>query len=382
MLQGEEGEVKRKALEVIVKIGEVVGAERLIDVVHAHVSGISYFSIGDYGLELLEELQGSGTKVTVFTTANPYSLALTPDFCKLFEEHVIAKQRRIVDILKKMGVAESFTCTPYLLRTPKQGEHLAWAESNAVLYANSVLDAYTNREGGIVALMAAIVGKTYCGGMHLYKNRIPRVHVIVRGSIRSRVVAGLVGYKIGELVKEVPYISFTSVTPSDLPIGSIKQMLAALGTSSDLAMAVIERVTPNYREYLRRADLSKRVVINVEEIVKEPCTSSGDVLFVGCPHLDLEELKELTLLLERGLANNFREVWVGVSGKVFELGCRLRLIQKLREHGVKFAVNACPVVTKLDTSNKVEIVTDSVKAFSYIPRISGRSTSLLDPKVW
>ena len=372
-LNGEYGEALRLAMEVLVRVGEAMGAESMVPISHAHVSGVSYFSIGDYGVELLEELALKGAKVRVFTTANPFSMALAPDFMDRFGARYVEKQRRIVELLLSMGVHESFTCIPYILRTPRQGEHLAWAESSAVLYANSVLGAYTNREGGIVALMAGIAGRTYMAGVHLREFRVPRTLVRVVGSVKSRVIAGLLGLRIGAMSSGIPFVEFRGVSPADMPIGAVKQMLAAVGTASDLPMVVLEGVTPGYREYRRCADFVDRHTIRVEELVSELRREEGrgGVYITGCPHLDLEELKELAELVVRGVFDGYKEIWVALSPKVYRLGEELGIVQKLRELGVRFAVGACPVVTKLRLLGVKAVATDSAKAYSYIPKISG-----------
>ena len=204
MLSGEYGEVMRKAIEILVKVGEALGAEKLIEIGHAHISGVSYFNIGDEGLELLRDISREGVKVKVYTTANPYSLA---GLGLYKDESIVRKQRELIDILIKLGVdRESFTCIPYKLRRPAKGEHLAWAESSAVIYANSILGAYTNRESGITALMAALVGKTYDAGMHRLENRRVEVEVNVEFDVSSILESSLLGLHIGRIVKGIPLI--------------------------------------------------------------------------------------------------------------------------------------------------------------------------------
>ena len=358
-------------MELLVRVGEAVDADSMVPVGHAHVSGVSYFTVGDYGLELFEELARLGAKTRVFTTANPFSMAGSPGFEHRFDSNYVEKQRRIVELLLSIGVEPSFTCTPYILRMPRVGEHLAWAESSAVLYANSVLGAFTNREGGVVALMAGIVGRTYRAGVHLEEQRVPRTLVRVVGPIRSRVVAGIVGLRIGALSKGIPYLEFRVTRPADMPIGSLKQMLAAVGTSSDLPMVVIEGITPEHRRYRLLADFEERYTLRTEELARELREEGGgDVYVTGCPHLDLEELREFAEYVARGAFEGFREVWVAVSPLVYRKGVELGIVPRLEELGVKFAVGACPVVTRVDLLGVKRVSTDSAKAHSYMPRIS------------
>ena len=174
MLDGKEGYAVRKSMEILVALGEIFGAKSLIDVGSVQVAGVSYHNLGDAGLEFLDSLAKDG-RVKVLTTLNPagmdlenwQQLGISPEFAE--------KQNLVIDAFTRMGILISCTCTPYLIgNLPLYGEHVAWSESSAVTFANSVLGARTNREGGPSALAAAFVGKTPCYGLHLDENRVPR----------------------------------------------------------------------------------------------------------------------------------------------------------------------------------------------------------------
>jgi predicted aconitase subunit 1 (EC 4.2.1.3) len=155
ILKGFEGEAKARALEVIVKVGEALGASRLIRIKHAHISGVSYENIGDVGLEFIEGLRGLGARFSVPTSVNPVSydvedLSSIPGVT--LERSYVEAQEAIARALRDMGADLVFTCTPYYAGIPevyelKVGDHVAWGESSAVAYANSVLGIRTNREG-------------------------------------------------------------------------------------------------------------------------------------------------------------------------------------------------------------------------------------------
>src|SRR5438128_1372823 len=168
---------QRKAMEILLTVGRLADAPRLVPIASAHVSGASYKMIGDPGLEFLEDFAQSA-RVSVPTTVNP----LGTDLAQWQELGVPAtfaeKQARIARAYETMGVRPSYSCTPYLLGVrPALGEHIAWAESSAVCFANSVLGARTNREGGPAALAAAIVGATPEYGLHADEGREPTVIV-------------------------------------------------------------------------------------------------------------------------------------------------------------------------------------------------------------
>ncbi|MEM3220405.1 MAG: aconitase X, partial [Thermoplasmata archaeon] len=153
MLNGEMGEAKRKAMEIIVKLGDFFGAENTIDVENVHISGISYKNLGDPGLDFLKKFKNE--KVKVKTTLNPIGFDLDfPDFFTN-DSNFIKKQIEIINIFHSMGANNTLTCTPYYIENIWEKEHLAWAESSAIVYANSIIGARTNRESGISALASS-----------------------------------------------------------------------------------------------------------------------------------------------------------------------------------------------------------------------------------
>jgi len=174
MLDGSRGYATRKAMQILVALGEIYGAERMIPVSSVQIAGVSYDNLGEAGLQFLSEMADGGGKVCVQTTLNPAgmdienwrSLGIQPDFAE--------KQGRVLEAYSRMGVTTTCTCTPYLTgNRPLFGDHIAWSESSAVCYANSVLGARTNREGGPSALASALTGLTPEYGYHLAKNRRP-----------------------------------------------------------------------------------------------------------------------------------------------------------------------------------------------------------------
>src|SRR3989337_1337675 len=241
MLSGEEGYAVRKSMEILVALGDIYGAEQLIKVGSGQVAGVSYHNLGDAGLEFLNELAKDG-KVKVLTTLNPAGmdlenwrqLGISPEFAE--------KQNLVINAFKKMGILISCTCTPYLIGTlPLYGEHIAWSESSAVTFANSVLGARTNREGGPSALAAAFVGKTPNYGLHLDENRVPDVHVQVNAELAKLSDWGALGYAIGRKAEnKIPYI--TGIKAAELD--ELKSFCASVVTYGAKPLFYIKGVTP------------------------------------------------------------------------------------------------------------------------------------------
>src|SRR5512137_67100 len=198
MLSGEEGYAVRKGMEILVALGDIYAAETLIKVGSVQVAGVSYHNLGDAGLEFLNELAKDG-RVKVLTTLNPAGMDLENWRSLGISEEFAVKQNLVIEAFERMGILISCTCTPYLIgNLPRFGEHLAWSESSAVTFANSVIGARTNREGGPSALAAAFVGKTPCYGLHLDETRVPHVQVKVRTQLTKLSDWGALGYVIGK----------------------------------------------------------------------------------------------------------------------------------------------------------------------------------------
>ena len=209
MLNGKQGRAVQRAIEIVVALAKIYDAQRLVPVTSVQVAGVSFKNLGEAGLEFLAEWATQGARVRVPTTLNPAgidlqqwkSLGFSPDFAD--------RQRQVIDAYTAMGITPTCTCTPYWVgNRPRMGEHIAWAESSAVSFANSVLGARTNREGGPSALAAAICGRTAAYGLHLDENRIAGYRIDVRCPLLTPSDWSALGYLVGRQVRNgVPYFS-------------------------------------------------------------------------------------------------------------------------------------------------------------------------------
>ncbi len=378
MLEGEYGEALSDAMRVLVKVGEALGAERLIKINHAHVSGLSYLTIGEPGLLFIESFYRRGARTRVYSTMNPVGMDLERWRSLGVPWKFAAKQERIIDSMIKMGFKESMTCTPYLLREPRRGEHLAWGESSAVGMANTYYGAYTNREGGPLALMAAITGRTYEAGLHLPENRQPTVLVKLEEDsfIVDPAKAGIIGYIVGEQMGTgIPYIK-TSLNPG---FTSVKAYTAAAGASGGIAYSIIEGVTPGYKQYSDKIGGLEKLVITKDMIEEKlpPKDLKPDLIFIGCPHADLNEIAYLAKIIRDCGSRPSAKIWVSTSRRVYREAHELGLIKYLETMGVLVTRDTCPVVSPmLDKKYKI-IATTSSKSFFYIPRMHGIKTYVI-----
>lgn len=338
----ERGDSVSLAMQIIVTVGKMFGAERLVKIKSAHVSGISYDNIGEAGLEFIESIKA---KVVVPTTVNPAGFDLVK-WKDLVDEKFYEKQIRILKALEKIGADLTLTCTPYYINKPDYGENLAWSESSAVVYVNSLIGARTNRESGITALAAAITGRTAYFGLHIKENRAPSVKVEVKGDL------ALAGYILGkELKNEVPYVIFEK-KPKDY---ELKLFSASLSSSGGIAMFHSPGLTPEAEDF----DVPGEK-IEIDGKIEKGC--EADLIAIGCPHASKEEL-ELILELLKGEKVK-KELWVFTSRKIFEEN--REIVEKLESLGVKVFCDTCIVVSPV--TDKFECVTvNSAKALHYIP---------------
>jgi predicted aconitase len=364
-LAGESGEVVQMAYRVLVAVGRLSDAARLIPVKWAHVSGVSYLTIGDYGLEFLRRVAKSGgARFRVFTTVNPCgmdveswdSLGVPSDYAE--------KQLEIISAYQRLGIATSFTCIPFQsYPVPKAGTHVSWAESSAAIYANSVLGLMTNRESAVSALASALTGKTPLSDLHLPENRRPskkiRVALRRRGPLKGSLDFGLLGYFSGARAGQ-GVIGFQGV-PRPKRVEETKALCAAIGTTGSSGM-----FTFGSRERAETIDFTDR---DYEETLAELSDEeSGDSIVLGCPQMTIEELYQLSKLLEGTRLK--KKCLVFCSSKVHTLALSRGYIRAIEAAGATIVRDACADFTPLISSLGSEVVeTDSCKGAHYIKRV-------------
>ncbi|TLZ92907.1 MAG: DUF521 domain-containing protein [Methanobacteriota archaeon] len=319
---------QRKAMQILLALSHLSEAERLVPVTSAHVSGASYKMIGDPGLEFLEDFARDAR-------ARAYG---------------------------SMGVRPSFTCTPYLVGArPAFGEHVAWAESNAVCFANSVLGARTNREGGPSALAAAIVGATPDHGLHKDEGRRPTVRVNVTTKPHG-LDFSLIGLVAGQRVGDgLPFFRGFHGSEEDL-----KWLGASLASTGACAMFHLEDVTPEARR-ARTAGLPSITISRRDLVEAQRSFTDGtkpDVIALGSPQLSGQELW--------GVADRVRRkppripVWVFTSRAVRDENPEP--VAAIESHGGRVLADTCLEVTLLEHQFGT-VATPSGKAAYYLPTL-------------
>lgn len=371
MYDGEEGLAVEKSMEILVALGDIYGAERLVKISSAQISGVSYKTIGDAGLEYIEELS-KDARVRVPSTLNPAGVDLEIWRDLGFSEEFTKKQLAIVSAYQKMGVSATCTCTPYLVgNVPTLGSHVAWSESSAVCYVNSVIGARTNREGGPGALSAAICGRTAEYGYHLDDGRVPNLFVDVDTELKGADY-GALGYTVGKTVGGgIPFFRFKNTPSTD----QLKWLGAALASSGAVALYHVENTTPESKWALEVMD--KRVEkieikgTDILEIREKLSTTkeTPDLICVGCPHASLEEIRRVAEIVEGRTLKSM--LWVCTSISVKAAADRMGYTKIIEDAGGKMVCDTCMVVAPIEELNYKVVGVDSAKAANYVPNMCG-----------
>lgn len=350
ILQGEDGEAAQKAMELLVALGEIYRAEKLINIASAHASGVSHATIGDAGLSFLEDLASKGAKARVLATINPAGIDLEKWRKLGFKESFARKQLRIVRAYEAMGMLPSYTCTPYLVgNLPRFGEHIAWAESSSVVFANSVLGARTNRESAVSALASALLGKTPYYGLHLEENRKGTFTVEVEAELRSEADYSALGYYFSGY-EGVPV--FKNISPS---AEELKILSAALGVGK-INMFQIPGITPESgSEKREKIEFGRDELKEVYE--KLNSAEEVDAICIGCPHCSIAEILKIEQLKPE------REVWAYTARQ------NKSLIEK-RIKNIKVIYDTCMVVSPLRDLGIEAVGVNSAKAAFYCANLS------------
>ena len=361
-LDGEHGWANQIAMKILVKLGDLFGATKLIPVQSAHLSGVSYKHLGDAAIEFLSELADKGGRAKTLATLNPSSFD-PKNLVKRYSKERCDKQRRILELYNKMGIQPTLTCTPYYLQKTEAGKHLAWAESSAIVYANSVLKAWTNREGSPSALAAALIGKTPNYGFHQPENREPNVLVKIETPLRTEADYGAMGIHLGKLLKDkIP--TFQGLRGSD---DELKHMGAAMASSGMTAMfhkAVSEQ---KKRQKLETVSVETKDIQDVVASLSS-ATRPPELVFMGCPHCSMTEVKNVAKAIEGKKIRKGTELWVCTS-KYVKSKAR-KHVDVIEKAGGQVLCDTCVLVTWIKDLGVRSLMTNSAKTAFYAPTLN------------
>ena len=326
LLNGEKGEVMAKIVKTLVMYGDTFGAERMVPVTSEYGHTVISFGLKIMKpvYEIYDQIIAAGLPVTQKFTADPRPMGAEIP-CSLLEKLVFKKfmyteQDKFEEQLRKLGIVDDdgYTCTCYMDQVgnkPEKGEVLSWAESSAVVYANSVLGARCNRNSGIIEVMGSIAGFVPEFGLLTDEGR--KASWIVEVKCQHKPEAQLLGSAIGmKVIEDVPYVKgldkWLGTELNEETCAYLKDFGAATASNGAVGLYHIENLTPEAKEQgeaLIREDARvyviddaelERVKANYPVIWKNP-DAKPELCFVGCPHLSLRQLQDWTKSLEQGL---------------------------------------------------------------------------------
>jgi predicted aconitase len=394
MSAGARGDAAALAMKIVVTLARILRAPRLVEIGSAHVDGCLFH--GQVGLDFVDRLVAGGGRVAVPTTLNVSSLDLLhPELVRLAPATRDAA-RRLMDGYVALGATPTWTCAPYQLRRrPAFGEHIAWAESNAIVFANSVLGARTDRYGDFLDICAGITGRAPFAGLHRDENR--RGRVLFDCSGLSRRTLGLdaawaaLGHLVGETVGgRVPVLAGL---PPDASEDQLKALGAAAASSGGVGLFHAVGLTPEAAtvddafhgfgpddvvavsmDRLRAArDALTTGADTVSAAGAGPGASAGaggrvDAVSIGTPHYSLAEFARLASLLESGEAvHPDVQLWVSTGRDVLDEAEALGYVATCRAAGARILVDTCTYVTSVLGPKVRVVMTDSAKWAWYAP---------------
>lgn len=375
ILDGKHGEAVRIALSVLVELGELFGAEEMMEVSQVHIDSSIYMV--DAGLEFAERFAELGAKVAVPTSLNPSAIDLERWKEYRVPPELLEKSRRMERAYLKMGATPTWTCAPYQGgMIPRFGEQIAWGESNAIAFANSIIGARTNRYGDLVDVCASLVGRVPRFGLHLPVNRRAEVLIRLRGitheMFEDKAIYPLLGFLVGEMAGD--HVAAIEGIPQDVEVDSLKGFSAASASSGAVGLFHLVGVTPEAqtlemclqgtrpKEVL---EISPKMIRNAEQ---ELWTAKGDMVdavAVGCPHFSFMEFREMAGLMRGKKVHSSIAFWVFTSRTIYGWIKNCGVLKDLTDSGVMVFTDGCVLQYPQETWHFKVMMTNSAKLANY-----------------
>jgi predicted aconitase len=386
LLDGEAGGAAQLAMGIVVEIAKMLEAPRLVSIESAHIDGC--LAVGSVSADLPERLAAEGGRVAVRSTLNVSSLDLLHPNHSPRDAETKALTRRIADAYLAMGCLPSWTCAPYLLEErPATGAHVAWAESNAIVFANSVLGARTDRYGDFFDICAALTGRVPDAGLHVTANRRARAVFRLQALSPSQLDADdlypLLGYVVGERTGTlVPAIVGL---PEDVSEDRLKALGAAAASSGAVALfhavgvtpeaptleATLGGVPPDIEFEVTAADLgAARDALDVRS--DAPLTAVAR----GTPHFSVAEFEMLRSLLAGRSVHPDVRLYASTGRHTYDELAERGWLDELESLGVRIVTDTCTYVRPFFDFGEGVALTNSAKWAYYAPMTVGAKVRL------
>jgi predicted aconitase len=377
MLRGDHGPATKMAMSILVRMAEVADAKELLDITGAHIDSTVY--IGDAGLEFAERLAGLGAKVSVPTTLNVSGLdehhwqewAVPSEWARQAHRQMVAYQ--------SMGTIPTWTCAPYQTEMkPAFGQQIAWGESNAIVFANSVLGARTERYPDMFDICCAITGRAPAIGLHLTENRagnlLLQLQDVPEALQHSDDFYPVLGHFVGKVaLDKIPVIAGMKVKPNE---DQLKALGAASASSGGVALFHMVGITPE-AQTLDSAFQGKQPqeIINVTmDMLRESCralthtdSEKLDMVVLGSPHFSLAEFKQLAPLVQGKQKHPNVKFLVTSSRAMTQLAKQAGFLDTLQSFGAQLTVDTCILTSPMLPAETKYLMTNSAKFAYYAP---------------
>ena len=394
MLDGREGRAKAKAMELLVRYGEALGAERLVET--SNVAGTWASStpfMSDYAARGMDAVFPSSTSTaTRWWRRRTWRLSS----CQLIAgvdhrnwriqgvpEEAAKAQAHAEEFFGRRGIQQLATCTPYQVgNVPVLGEHCAWMESSAVVYCNAVLGARTNTEGRESTGAASITGRIPYWGYHMPERRRATHEVEVEVPVDDMMDWGLLGYCVGEMVEEdIPLLTGIRHTPSLI---KLKHFGAAAASSGGVEMYHIPGTTPEAptreaalggkapRERFKFGLAERRRTY--ENLNASARDRDVDFVMLGCPHNAIEQMWLIASLLDGKKVSPNTQLWVHTPSAIRQVADRSGYTKVIEDAGGVVMSDTCPAISRLMPKDTRVTATDSAKQAHYLPALTGVQT--------
>ncbi|MBX5466769.1 MAG: aconitase X catalytic domain-containing protein [Firmicutes bacterium] len=391
MLDGRYGEAVQQAMDLLVRYGEALGAERMVEV--RNVAGANIFTPAQRALAKAQDHAAAFSELSL-NSAKPLTIpTVRVPSCQLIgpmdrEQWAVqglseADQQAILEsesFSASLGIHLLNTCTPYQVgNVPVKGEHCAWMESSAVVYINSVLGARSNVEGRESTAAAMLTGRVPYWGYHLPENRFATHLIQVEVPVESMMDWGLLGYWVGEMVDDqVPVLDGITQVPN---LVRLKHFGAAAASSGGVELYHIPGITAEARTVeealggrapkavLRYGPAERRAAY--EHLNATARDRKVDLVMIGCPHANLEQVWEVCQLLEGRHVHPETELWIFTPRALRQVCDRNGYTDILTRAGARLLSDTCPAIGQFLPPGARVVALDSAKQAHYLPAIMG-----------
>jgi predicted aconitase len=369
------------AMRIVVALARVSEATELIDIESAHIDSCLYH--GQAGLDFAETLARLGARVSVPTTLNVSSLDLMhPGLVRLDPEETAAA-RRLMDAYVALGARPTWTCAPYQIESrPAAGTDIAWAESNAIVFANSVLGARTARYGDFLDACAAVTGRVPLAGLHLAAERVPTLAVdcsdLPGHVLESEAAWAALGFVLGRIAGEEVSI-LTGIDPAHVDEDRLKALGATAASSGGVALFHVAGSTPDAKaagsawppDGIRSTVLTRDMLTAARDELTTATTDAPlDAVSLGTPHFSLTEFEKLAELL-RDPGDFAVPVWISTSRAVLAEAREHGFLEACERAGAQIVVDTCTYLVPILADSVRTAMTTSGKWAWYAPANMG-----------